>query len=73
MAREYRLRFRATNTTDGFVTVLPSLVVSVVVDPDAAPDPAFPVVAGAVVVAALGYMAAARRRAGGAPRRRSPG
>ena len=33
VSREYLLRFRATNTTDGEVTVLPSLMVSVVADP----------------------------------------
>jgi hypothetical protein len=64
----YLLRFRATNTTGGEVTVLPSLVVSVVADPATAPDPAFPIVAGAAGVAVLGYAAArvAGRGRGGA-------
>ncbi|MDQ3703496.1 MAG: hypothetical protein M3442_21635, partial [Chloroflexota bacterium] len=40
--RAYWLRFRATNTTPYEVTVLPSFVVSVVVDPGALPSPSSP-------------------------------
>lgn len=50
-ARSYRLRFTARNTTAGEVTVLPSFSVSTVVDPDAVPHPAFPVIAYASVAA----------------------
>ena len=47
VSREYLLRFGATNTTEGEVTVLPSLMVSVVADPWRRPHPDFPLVVGA--------------------------
>ncbi len=43
-AANYLLRFRATNTASEPMLVLPSMVVSVVVDPMTAPHPVFPVV-----------------------------
>ncbi|HEX2036400.1 MAG TPA: hypothetical protein VHS99_19630 [Chloroflexota bacterium] len=61
---EYWLRFRATNTTEAEVTVLPSVVASVVADPLAAPDASFPLVPYAMALAALLYVAV---RAGGRP------
>lgn len=61
-SRTYWLRFRASNTTPYEVTVLPSFVVSVVVDPDALPHPLFPIVAYAGGGAALGYLLAQWKR-----------
>ncbi len=57
-SQAYWLRFRATNTSPYEVTVLPSLVVSVVVDPATVPDPLFPVVAYAAGGAVLGDLVA---------------
>jgi hypothetical protein len=66
-SRTYYLRFRATNTTSAEVTVLPSIVVSTVVDPLTLPDPLFPIVpyaAGTALVAgAIGRWWELERRA----------
>ena len=49
----YRLRFSASNTTTGEVTVLPSFLVSVVTDEGTVPHATFPIVAYAAVAAAI--------------------
>src|SRR5437660_893124 len=54
-ARTYLLRFSATNTTSARVTVLPSVVTSVVVDPLTAPHPLFPIVPYLGAAAFLAY------------------
>jgi 4-amino-4-deoxy-L-arabinose transferase-like glycosyltransferase len=65
-SRTYWLRFRAHNSTESEVTVLPSVVVSTVTDPLALPHPAFPIVAYLAAVAAVAYTVC--RRAGRRPR-----
>ena len=55
-ASNYLLRFRATNTASEPMLVLPSMVVSVVVDPMTAPHPVFPVVPWGGLVALAAYV-----------------
>ena len=55
-ASNYLLRFRATNTASEPMLVLPSMVVSVVVDPLTAPSPMFPAVLWGGLLALASYV-----------------
>lgn len=58
----YYIRLSAQNTTDQAVPVLPSISVSVVVDPEVLPSPDLPDLARLIGGALLAYLAAARLR-----------
>ncbi|NBT05133.1 MAG: hypothetical protein EBS94_17260, partial [Proteobacteria bacterium] len=60
-ASNYLLRFRATNTASEPMLVLPSMVVSVVVDPLTAPSPMFPAVLWGGLLALASYVGLRRR------------